>query len=539
MFTQRHPLLLLPRSHSLRPQLPYLHQPSIVGTHSTPTLHRHLARLVSTENRIYVKEQTWLALKWSALGWTAFGLLSIAWYGWQSELVERKHPTPPEWSFSARSTFRSAHMDQATTGNINWATVGSDFRNVLTFLETPSVDGNGIRQINTGSADWNDLFALGHDTAYDVSDKSQPWRTGYFDTVMACGRAAEMLNDSVVDKTRNHVFPKDVVIGPSNPVPRPTPPFMSAAPLEENCAPAYESPQTFYLRILHGQGFLTGQRVDAALALAHWLELRGETDHADAVYTRILDISRTTATSVQRTASATAVVSDNILRAQMALGTFYARNKKPQDALPAFLTALQSFRSAPLQSHLPSSQPQDSTSTGRSLFKWSKYPDPRPTGDEPYTRPIRSTDCQEEEVMLYIGEIVFATSIANRKDGLAWTKKAVEMAQRKLHSARDASAADANTSKSCKDCLALGVSNWSKMVGILARQEDERKVAEAQSWTRWLGLGDTTRDLPNPWEAERLQVEKLNDSIIRNSISEQMNSSSGGSGLPGKIWLGG
>ncbi|KAG9705294.1 hypothetical protein KCU73_g17917, partial [Aureobasidium melanogenum] len=80
LFTQNHPLLLITRTSSPRPQLPYLSQPSRNAFASKQT-----ARFLTTENKNYVKEQVWLAAKWSAIGWSFFFLGVVALYGINQE----------------------------------------------------------------------------------------------------------------------------------------------------------------------------------------------------------------------------------------------------------------------------------------------------------------------------------------------------------------------------------------------------------------------------------------------------------------------
>lgn len=142
MFMQQTSLLLIARSNP-RPQLPYLSQP-----HRLPApAQRFLARLLTTENRRYVTHQTWLAIKWSAVGWTMLGLLGMAYFGWQSEMVEREHPSPPDWRFKTRTLFRMAHMGIHPDAVTDWASVASSFRGVLHFLEDPARDGQDVSSI--------------------------------------------------------------------------------------------------------------------------------------------------------------------------------------------------------------------------------------------------------------------------------------------------------------------------------------------------------------------------------------------------------
>src|SRR5258708_255190 len=76
-FTQNKQLLLLTQN-SLRPQLPYLSQPS-ARTPNGP------ARLISTETRAYLKDLSWQSGKWSAIIFVFFLLGAIAQSGIQME----------------------------------------------------------------------------------------------------------------------------------------------------------------------------------------------------------------------------------------------------------------------------------------------------------------------------------------------------------------------------------------------------------------------------------------------------------------------
>ena len=111
-FTQSRPDHLLNRSS--RPQLPYLSQPSPFRTSQGTLLgpNPHLARLLSTESRTYVREQVYLAAKWTGIIWTFLVLGGIAYVGIQIEMDERRQPTPDEWSFSTRWHLRvvRAHL---------------------------------------------------------------------------------------------------------------------------------------------------------------------------------------------------------------------------------------------------------------------------------------------------------------------------------------------------------------------------------------------------------------------------------------------
>lgn len=271
-FTQNSQLLLLAR-HTPRPHLPYLSQPSFT---KLPGPSQQLTRLLSTENRRFFREQVYLAGKWTLIGWTFFVLGATIYFGMIIERDERENPTPSEWRFFTRHALRSARaymsvVERQAGAFVDWAKVGGTMRECLNRLEDVTKDGKGLME----PADGEEILIPDVGKAgFDISGKSYEWRTGYFEVIMGCATAAEHLEGMVLDKSRNMVFPKEVVIGPSNPDPRPVPPYMAAAPYEENCGAAFEKPETFYMRVLTGRGFTTKQRMDAALGYANWSTLR-------------------------------------------------------------------------------------------------------------------------------------------------------------------------------------------------------------------------------------------------------------------------
>lgn len=561
LFTQNHPLLLLTRTASPRPQLPYLSQPSRhAALPRGPAFQRQIARLLTTENRRHFGEQAWIAAKYSALGWFMLFLLAMAYNGWQQELVEREHPSPQEWSYFTRTAFRQGHMrldpDFDGSGVTDWAAVGSDFRHAMERLENLSGDGNGLVPLGAAGTDDEPLLINGVGPAgFDVSAKSYPWRQGYFEVIMACARAAEFLDDMVRDKARKLVFPRDVVIGPSNPDPRPVPPGSPAAPLEENCDRPYAPPETFYMKILTGAGFSTRQRVDTALAYANWLEYKGLEESAEEMYRWAIDIAAAAlpdSTSAIDTQSGIVKVheaappSDNLLRAATSLATHHARTGNVTNALPVYLSVLRARRAAPvdpaaaLQSPFVSQNKHSNTDYGSvlsmlgSIIRSSEYPPEGPSGDDPFLRSsITEPDCTEAELMLYIGEILFATASSRPDEGLGWTKQAVEMAERGF---RDQNLL-MEQRKTCKACLETGVTNWALMVRKLLKEDAGRSTVAAPSgWTSWLGGGEkvgTTQT--NKWEEEAKTVESLRMKLIKEGISEKLASARG---APGSVWIG-
>ncbi|KAK4936639.1 hypothetical protein LTR66_015309, partial [Elasticomyces elasticus] len=361
-FTQNTPLLLV-TPHPLRPQLPYLCQPSrrlpIAGPSS------QFARLVSTETRRYVREQVWLAIKYTGLAWTMAILLAMSYYGLQQELLEREHPSPSEWRYWTRRDFRAGRARQDPnfegTGIVDWAKVGTEFRHCLEQLENTVKDGKGLVRVGEEvGADGESIIAGIGPASFDVSAKSYPWRQGYFEVVMGCAKAAEFLDDMVRDRTRKLVFPRDMMVGPSNPDPRPTPPNMEHAPLEQNCDRPYAPPEIFYLRILKGKGFSTRQRLEAAEAYANWLEFKGLKESAEEIYRWGVDIAcaalpdadsiidrKSGVLKMDDMSAGSSTASPNLLEAATNLATHYARTGAVSTALPIYLSVLRARRTAP------------------------------------------------------------------------------------------------------------------------------------------------------------------------------------------------
>ncbi|KAK8201876.1 hypothetical protein M8818_005400 [Zalaria obscura] len=542
-FTQNHPLLLLTRTQTPRPQLPYLSQPSRFKTQGP--YRRELARFLTTETRTYVREQVWLATKWTAIGWTLLGLLGISWYGWQSELVERQHPSPTEWRFMSRDGWRMGWLamdaEKTESGVINWPIVGAEFHTLLSRLEDPNGDGAGLMKSEEGGILIPDVGKAG----YDATAKSLEWRDAYFQVVMNCAKAAENMDHYVTDMTRRTLFPKDVVVGPSNPNPRPLPAGKEYAPLEENCVRSFEPPETFYMRILTGKGFDTRQRLEAALGYANWLEFEGLQDSAEQVYKWGLDIaseplpnaadiidSQTGVLKEQATGS----VTENILRAATALATHQARTGNVSSALPVLLSVLRARGSAPISSYASPEAPSPhfeerqkaKTDIGaavnfvRGFIRDTSYPLPATTGDEPFQRASASQpDCQDAELMLYIGEILFATSQSKSDDGLGWTKQGVEIAERGISDPR----LKKSQRDQCKACMETGINNWSFMVNKLLKQERERETLPAASpggWKSWFGGAQEVDRTRSRWEEEAKAVEEKRMKIIHEGISQQM-----------------
>ncbi|KAF7192807.1 hypothetical protein HII31_05855 [Pseudocercospora fuligena] len=535
-FTQKSQLLLI-AARAPRPQLPYLTQP----------LYRHpngqIARLLSTENRRFAREQVWLAAKWTALGWTALALLGVAWFGYNIEVDERTNPTPDEWRFGTRQLLRAARAfsDPETSGQtggiVDWAKVGTRYVNVLARLEDLEKEGKGLLEV----ADGEEILIPGVGrSGFDISAKTWPWRAGYFEAIMGCAKAAEHLDGMVLDQTRGMVFPKHVMIGPSNPDPRPTPPYMKAAPREEDCIAPFPAPETFYMRVLTGRGFTTGQKLDAALSYANWLEFKGLNEAALEMYKWGVDIATAALPNGVQPAdvldSTTSTLKEgapditpNLLRATTGLAIHHARTGRVSESLPILLSVLRARRTAPI-SPFPEPEPtKPGFSLWNLLFVPPKFPDPPPSGDIPLIRTPSEPSCSDSELMLYIGEIIFASSSQDiferhaAEEGVAWTKQAVTIADAQLAKPSLASASDQeseNEKKKCKECLLTGVGNWEVMLQRLADQE--QPVAKSGSWKFWQKSSAGEGDKTSGFEEDQKTVERLRERIIRDGLRDQV-----------------
>ncbi|CAK4034909.1 hypothetical protein DOTSEDRAFT_96319 [Lecanosticta acicola] len=552
LFTQNSQLLLLAQQRSApRPQLPYLSPPIQTQQHLHP-LNQHVIRLFSTETKRYVKEQVWLATKWTAILWTFIFFGSVLWYGISIELEEHDNPTPTEWKFFTRRALRAARALSSRetaeqVGFINWPAVHAHYRELLTRLENPHGEGKGLVE---GAGEGEEIMIEGVGRAgFDISAKSWPWRAGYFEAIMGCATAAEHLDSMVLDNSRGIVFPRAVMIGPSNPDPRPTPPYMKTAPREEDCTRPCDPPETYYMRILTGRGFTTKQKMKAASAYANWLEFKGLRESAEEMYKWAVDIAKDalevdpeqvldTKSGVLKQADGTAShITPNLLRATTDLATFKARSGDVAAALPILLSVLRARRTAPVSLFPPPSQvASDDSGSGVSktiwkIFSTARFPDPPPSGDNSLIRSTEKPSCEESELMLYIGEILFATS-PKSDEGLGWTRQAANIADISLGNRATPSSdlGSAEETKKCKECLLTGVSNWEAMLNRLASQE---QTSPKKGWFNWGSTSSTSDRLVELADDQR-RVTVLKERIAREGILAEVKGHSNPSG----IWIG-
>ncbi|KAK7754661.1 hypothetical protein SLS62_003445 [Diatrype stigma] len=476
-----------------RPQLPFLAVPLSAWRRNNNNKQQQQFRYLTTERKRWLAHEFLTAGKYTVSLWAILGLTVAIYWSLQQEWLERRYPTPHEWTYLTRARSRLARWapDRTDVFATDWVQAGAYAKNVLERLEDPSLDGGALLPPRDDG-----------EVGFDATAASEPWRRGYHQILMLCGRAAEHLDDQVVDTTRHLVFPAAQVRGPSNPHPAPIAAGSPPAPREEDCDRAYDPPEAYYGRVLATRGFSARQKMDAALAHAAWLEFKGAPEAAARMYERAL------ALAVEGSGAArpggpllpydekTYVLRDdnseeegrkpsaNVLASLTALATHKARGGDVEAALPILISILRARRSLPSpQQQQPRRKPSSSsamaavssevafggdtgtgTSSSSSSSPWTMenvssliksvvlepaYPPPPDDGSAPPARDPGEL-CEEAGLNLYIGEIIYAMSSkstnsnsssssskngsrSGREDGLAWTREAVDLAEEQLH----------------------------------------------------------------------------------------------------------
>lgn len=392
----------------------------------------------------------------------------------------------------------------------NWAKQGTSCKRIIKRLEDPNIEGGGVKeQVEGGIL----VEGVGH-TGLDITAKSEPWRRGYYDVLMQAALAAEHLDEWVRDKVRNLAFPKNTVVGPSNPNIKPVLPGSPPPPREEDCEKGFDDPKVFYMKIMTTKGFTHKQKVDAALAYASFLDFKGTEDAAREMIRWAMDIVSTDMIfDKSGQLNPNVPISSNLLNVTTAMAVHQAKTKNLNMALPLFLSMLKARRSLPLPpARVVEGEPQE-TEVGQfkqalflitgfvsSAFTTPNYPAAPPDGTEVPFRDDRSI-CEEAGLMAYIGEILYATSAAQqgKEEGLAWTREAVDTAEDIMRHLRPD---EKSTRKICKECLETGYDNWAIMVSKLADQEKKTREAKKQGNAKaWLWRGEV-QDGPGRWESE-------------------------------------
>ncbi|KAF9879599.1 hypothetical protein CkaCkLH20_03142 [Colletotrichum karsti] len=488
-----------------RPQLPFL---------AIPITTRPRARYFTTEKKQWLKFESRLFLRYNVSIWGgALCILAIV-FLLNQERLEKEFPTPHEWSVITRMRIRGAKVAAAhpQQRQVDWIEVIVSCIEALKRLEDPAVDGAGIRELLDEPLSVEGVGAAGK----DVSAKSENWRRGYYEVLMLTAQAAEQLDGWVRDTTRDMVFPPEMVIGPSNPRPKPIPPGSEKAPMEENCVVAYEPADNIYLRVLMTKGFTNRQKMDAALAYASFLDFKKMSDAADKMYEWALSLATETAPASLVDARTytindkTTLPSENVLHVLTAIAAHKARTGDVTAALPIFISVLRARRSLPSTPLPGQERPQEVPKTlwqrAWDLASAPKYPPPPDDGSRPPWRHPKEL-CEEAGLNLYIGEILYSSKDgkANREEGLAWTRDAVDLAEEQLRKLGTAGG-DKEARQTCRECLGAGLDNWKAMVARLAKEEEEKKKAGPKKSA--FGFWTETQTVDGRWAAEEEVVKE-------------------------------
>ena len=488
-------------------------------------------------------------------------------FGFEAEYLFRMYPPPPEWNILSRILYTACRLAEDPDANIgrgiDRATTGNLWRELIKRLEDPEIDGADLRPI---LQEEGAIYVEGvGKTGLDTSSKSEPWRRAYFEAIMGAARAAEILDGWVKDTTRGIAFPREVVIGPSNPRPKPVPPGGFPAPHEENCEAGFENPEAYYMKILTTHGFTSGQRLSAALAYGDWLDFKGLPSSAEEMYDWALDIAmgslpvgvNNVVDNNTGIINANAKhVSSNILAATTALATHHARNNNLASALPIFLSVLRARRQLSLSPAItspPAEIPEADNSMGFVTMRWlakvifssPQYPPAPPTGDEIPLRTLACI-CEEAGLMAHVGEIFFASSDqasasqqrTPKASGLSWTRDAVELAETTLASVPTGDEEDEEAKMKCTECLEMGVTNWKYMVDAMVREEKAREQelsGMAVKIGSWFGSNSTSivevEDNVSRWEREAKMVDSRMQVIRASAITEEERRRAMGGGM--------
>lgn len=451
LFTSNSSLLSM-NPQKLRPSVPFL-SPTNISNQPTHIyiLSRYrssFASLLTPERKRWLKHEGRSFVRYNLYIFAFIGLGFIIYAGVQMETLDRVYPAPREWSLTTRLWYswacNLANEKTYGRGIVDWARVGSEMTDVLHVLEDPKKKEGKDTQATL--QDDGQIYVEGVGKAgLDISLKSEPWRRGYYDVLFHLARAAENLDGWVRDTTRNIAFPPEVVTGPSNPNPKNVPYGAAHPPLEDNCVPAWDAPEVYYMKLLTTQGFSTRQRLDAAIAWADWLDFKGLKESAEATYDWALDIAMAALPMGANNAvdimtgiiSADATfVSQNLLHTCTALGTHHARNNDLAQGLPILLSVLRARRTLSATTTQPTaaleaddasvkvpftisnSTSAEKDSTQESAWSWfdslktlimaPEYPPAAPDYDLP---PIANTPdalCAEATLTAHIGEVLFA-----------------------------------------------------------------------------------------------------------------------------------
>lgn len=510
--------------HSARPQLPFLAPPSVAHRRRRPP--PQSSRYLTTETKKWLGDKVLKTARWSVSTYLIICAIILSGWVFRQELLEREAPTPPEWSWASRNQKRQflEYIRGWWYGPaIEWSSLMKRTTELLALLEDEKGDGQGVRDVGPPSPPG----------AKDISAKSEPWRRGYYETLLLYAQASERVVGWVFDPKAAWMGPADVVPGPSNPNPKPLPRGSRRFPHEEDCVPTgFPTPDECYPKILATKGLTTRQRMDAALAYAHWLERTGALGPAAVMYEEALNMAvgqlptspdapplLDPKTLVLNNDSAGRPPSANLLKALTAMATFKARHDDVEGALPIFVSVLAARRALPRTKTTRQRDDEMRVAYLRTrgplrafldFVTTPPYPPPPPDGSAPPERDHKEL-CEEAALDLHIGEILFARKPATREQGWAWTREGVDLAEGALYklvhldrrSVRDAT-------KTCRECLDTGLSNWSTMVKRMAREQEEAQEKADARWFRLWSSGGGAAEEANVdrWVEERKLCEE-------------------------------
>ncbi|KYK58945.1 hypothetical protein DCS_00072 [Drechmeria coniospora] len=486
-----------------RPSLPFLLVPR-----ASPAV----ARSFTSERKRWLRHEARLVARYTITLWGLGAAIVTILFALNEESSERRFPTPHEWNHLTRKFLRDAHgFRDPKNGETNWARALELARGVVIRLEDDRKGGSGVVKLS----DRQDpgLEVPGEFVNCDVSAKSEEWRRGYFEAIMLAAKAAEHVDGWVRDVTRNIVSPPEFVIGPSNPRPQPIPPGNPHAPREEDCVIAYPSAENWYVKVLATKGLTPRQKMDAALEYASFMEFKARQDESEALYGLALaeatqGIEPTKLPYHPKTfvlESRAESPSMNVLDALTAMATFKARRGDVSSALAIYVSVLKARRAlaeAPPKAAPTKPNRESLLEQVVRFFAPPDYPPPPPDGSLPPWRSAHER-CQEASLNLYIGEILYATSTSSRDDGLAWTRDGVDLAEEQLRT-MSLTSQDKDAKRTCRECLTMGLDNWSTMVSRLAKAEKAKsQSAKPVIFPFWSG----SRDAEDRWAAEEAVVQ--------------------------------
>jgi hypothetical protein len=526
-FSQVSQLLLV--SHSTpRPQLPFL-PPLAAFRNGQPHIRNgqlQLSRLISTENKLYVKDVVRLSVKFTFATWFAIMCIGTMYFGVLQEYTMRMNPPPPEWLWTTKNTWcggkRAEEPIHEQIDFVAFNNVYRQYEETLRRLESPEYDGQKLKQVEEGGILVEGVGEMG----YDITDYDYPWRQGYYTVLLALAQSAEKLDGWVLDSKRKIWFQKEYIIGTykgvENPYPTPPPAGTPENPLAEDCVDGHLQPETFYMKILSTKGFTSGEKVRAALSYADYLNFFKKTpETALEMLNWAMDIATASQPDIvdRKTGIIKAeaeLVPTNILETCNALAVYHASNNNLPQALNIFLSVLRARRRLPSYQEPPAPvQGPPSMGGGYVLDLFKKvafapaYPPPNPTGEEIPLRTPKNL-CIEAGIMANIGEIMFA--LDQRETGITWTREAVDVAEENFFSARRQRKIDDGNGfqgmVKCKECLDVGMGNWQLMLNKLLTEEEAKKEAQGEKGEKkgWLGsVWGQKEEQTGRWEAE-LQV---------------------------------